>query len=80
MLGPAIVLGTVKGIYHNKRVDNNCLHTIHESKYTAIKLQRNGNSRPWRKKLTKNNSVSTTSQAQLTGWMPLMIFTQIIHL
>jgi len=45
------------------------MHTIQESIYTVIKLPRSGNS------LRENNY-----QAQITGGMHLMIFTQIIHL
>jgi len=50
------------------------MHTIHESKYTAIKLPRNGNRQ---KIINKNNYVYGSYQAQLMGWMHLIMFTQI---
>jgi len=54
------------------------MHTTHESNYTVMKLPRNGNSKT--KKINKkNNSGCRTYQAQLMGWMHLIIFTQIIQ-
>ena len=54
------------------------MHTIHESNHTVMKLPRNENSKE-KKYQQKNNSVCRSYQAQLTGWMRLVIFTQTIH-
>jgi len=48
--------------------------TIHESNYTVIKLPHSGNSKA--KEINKkNNSVQISYQAQVMGWMHLVIFT-----
>jgi len=51
---------------------------MHESNCTVIKLPRNGNSKG--RKINKNNSVYKSYQAQVMGWIHLMVFTHIIHL
>jgi len=53
------------------------MHTIRESNYTVIKQPCNGNSMV--KKITKNNSVHRSYQAQVMRWSHSMIFKQIIH-
>jgi len=54
------------------------MHTIHRSNYIVMKLPRNGKSKL--KKINKTKIQFVRShQAQLMGWMHLMIITQIIH-
>jgi len=51
---------------------------MRESSYAIIKQPRDGNSKA--KKINiKNNLLYRSYQAQLMGWMYLIIFTQTIH-
>ena len=54
------------------------MQTIHESNYTVIKLPHNGNSKA-KNNYQKNNSVYRSYQAQIMGWMYLIIFSLINH-
>ena len=51
------------------------MHTIHESNCTVTKLPHNRNT-----KMKRKLTVYRSYQAQLMGWMHLMIFIQMIHL